>query len=49
MLAGIDPLEFFRITQTQMKGVSQQMHRSAQVGIGWAVYVDPLRSESAFD
>jgi hypothetical protein len=49
MLSGIDPIEFFRITQHQMKSVSQQMHRSAQVGIGWAVYVDPLRFEVAFD
>lgn len=48
ILAGIDPIEFFRITQQQMKSVSQQMHRSAQVGIGWAVSVDPLRSEAAF-
>jgi S1-C subfamily serine protease len=49
ILDGIDPIDFFRITQLQMKMVSQQMHRSAQVGIGWAVYVDPLRSEAAFD
>lgn len=48
LLAGIDPIEFFRVTQHQMKSVSKQMHRSAQVGIGWAVYVDPLRSEAAF-
>ena len=47
-LMGIDPIEFFRITQHQMRAVSQQMYRSAQVGIGWAVYVDPLRSEAAF-
>lgn len=48
LLSGIDPIEIFRVTQNQMKLVSQQMHRSAHVGIGWAVYVDPLRYESAF-
>jgi S1-C subfamily serine protease len=48
-LNGIDPLDLFRTTQCQMKAASQQVHRSAQVGIGWAVYVDPLRSENAFD
>ena len=48
ILGGIDPFEFFRMTQHQMKEVSRQMHRSAQVGIGWAIYVDPLRSETAF-
>jgi S1-C subfamily serine protease len=48
LLAGIDPIEFFKLTQLQMKLVSQHMHRSAQVGIGWAVYVDPLRSEAIF-
>lgn len=47
-LNGIDPNELFIITQRQMKAVSLQMHRSAQVGIGWAVYVDPLREETAF-
>ena len=46
--SGIDMIDFFRITQLQMKEFSQQMHRSAQVGIGWAVYVDPLRSEQVF-
>lgn len=45
---GIDPIAVFRATQLQMKLVSQQIQRSAQVGIGWAVYVDPLRSEAAF-
>lgn len=49
VMSGIDTIEFFRITQHQMKEFSQQIHRSAQVGIGWAVYVDPLRDEPVFN
>ena len=49
IISGIDLFAAFRITQQQMKSVSQQIHRSSQVGIGWAVYVDPLRCESAFE
>lgn len=47
-MGGIDPFEVFRVTQAQMKIVATELERSAQVGIGWAVYVDPLRSERAF-
>jgi hypothetical protein len=48
-MSGIDPFEVMRATQYQMKAVAIELERSAQVGIGWAVYVDPLRAENAFD
>lgn len=47
-LMGVDPIKVLQVTQNQMKAVSQQIRRSAHVGIGWAVFIEPLRSEGAF-
>lgn len=49
MLAGIDPLNVLAVTQRQMQMVSAQLERSANVGIGYAIWVDPLRHEAALN
>lgn len=49
IMSGIDPFAVMRATQQQMKIAMKELERSAQVGIGWAVYVDPLRSELVFN
>jgi hypothetical protein len=46
-MSGFDPFEVFRVSQMQMKQVALELRRSAQVGIGHAIYVDPLRCETA--
>ncbi|MFN0045928.1 MAG: serine protease [Sphingorhabdus sp.] len=48
-LSGIDPLQVLAITQQQMQSVSEEIKRSANVGIGYAIWVDPLRHEAAFN
>jgi S1-C subfamily serine protease len=47
LVSGIDPLEVLAVTQRQMRMVSDQLNRSANVGIGYAIWVDPLRHEPA--
>lgn len=41
-LMGINPIEFFEITQTQMLVVSNNIKRSANTGIGYAFSIDEL-------
>lgn len=49
MLSGIDPLNVLAVTQRQMQLVSAQLERSANVGIGYAIWADPLRHEAALN
>lgn len=49
IMSGIDPFEVMCATQVQLKIAMKELERSAQVGIGWAVYVEPLRSELVFN
>ncbi len=46
-LSGIDPIEVLAIIQEQMKTVSLEIRRSANVGIGYAVWIDPLCNDEA--
>ena len=43
-IGGIDPIEGFRISQTQLKGISVELRRSANVGIGYAYDISKVRS-----
>ena len=43
-LGGVDPMEMLAISQHQMAIVSQEMKRSANVGIGYAYRLDKIRS-----
>lgn len=43
-LGGVDPMEMLAISQRQMAIVSQEMKRSANVGIGYAYTLDKIRS-----
>lgn len=44
-IMGQDPIRLMAMTQAQMKQVSLEVKRSANVGIGYAVWVEPLRDE----
>jgi hypothetical protein len=46
-LAGMDPIAGLLMGQRQMQLVSREIMRSANVGIGYAVWVEPLRDEAA--
>jgi hypothetical protein len=46
---GINPLEVLTIGQRQMKQVSLEIRRSANVGIGYAIWNAPLRNETALN
>lgn len=47
-IMGIDPMEGLIVSQRQMEMVSKQIERSANVGIGYAIWIDPLRNEKVF-
>lgn len=47
-VGGIDPNAAFAAIQTQILSVSRQIQRSAMVGIGFAIHIDPLRGEAVF-
>lgn len=47
IVGGIDPVELARATQTQLQHLASEIRRSANVGIGYAIYVDPLRNEQS--
>lgn len=49
ILSGIDPLNVLAVTQRQMQMVSAQLERSANVGIGYAIWVDPLQHEASLN
>ena len=49
VMSGIDPLKVLALTQQQMQMVSAQLERSANVGIGYAIWVDPMRHEAALN
>lgn len=46
-MSGIDPLAAMAGAQTQMKQLSLEIRRSANVGIGYAISVDALAAEAA--
>lgn len=46
-MMGINPIAALLAGQQQMKVVSREIMRSANVGIGYAVWCEPLRSEAA--
>ncbi|WP_310540364.1 serine protease [Phenylobacterium sp.] len=46
-LGGLDPFEALLATQHQMRQVSLEIQRSSNVGIGYAIWCDPLRDEPA--
>lgn len=48
-IAGISPNAMLAQTQRQMKDVSEQIKRSANVGIGYAISVDALFRENALN
>ena len=48
-IAGISPNAMLAQTQRQMKHVSEQIKRSANVGIGYAISVDKLFQENALN
>ena len=43
-IGGIDPIDGFRISQVQLKGVSVELRRSANVGIGYAYDISKVRA-----
>lgn len=45
-ISGIDPIKVTLAQQQQLKDLAAQIQRSANVGIGYAIYVDPLRNEN---
>jgi S1-C subfamily serine protease len=47
-IGGIDAMAAFTAIQTQMLKVAKQIQRSAMVGIGYAIFIDPLRNEPVF-
>lgn len=42
-IMGIDPVEAFKVSQNQMKGISLEIRRSANVGIGYAFGLKEIR------
>ncbi len=46
-IMGVDPIQALMSSQAQMKMVSMEIKRSANVGIGYAVWHQPLSSEAA--
>ncbi len=46
-IMGVDPIKALMSSQQQMKIVSMEIKRSANVGIGYAVWKDPLSDEAA--
>jgi hypothetical protein len=44
---GIDPVQVLLMQQDQMRLAALEIKRSANVGIGYAVWIDPLRDEPA--
>ena len=40
---GIDPIEFFKISQTQMAEISLEIKRPANVGVGYAYQLEKIR------
>lgn len=47
-IAGIDPIQVIMATEQQLAGVANEIERSANVGIGFAVKVTALRNEGTF-
>lgn len=43
-IGGVDPIEGFRISQQQLKGIGFEMRRSANVGIGYAYDISRVRN-----
>ena len=40
---GIDPIDFFEVNQTQMAKISQEIKRSANVGVGYSYELEKIR------
>ncbi len=40
---GIDPIDFFKVSQTQMAKISVEIRRSANVGVGYAYELEKIR------
>lgn len=40
---GIDPIEFFKVNQTQLAKISEEIMRSANVGVGYAYELEKIR------
>lgn len=40
---GIDPIDFFKVSQTQMAKISLEIKRSANVGVGYAYELEKIR------
>lgn len=47
-VGGVDPIEALLLQQRQMFGAAIEIQRSANVGIGYAIWIEPLRAEQAF-
>lgn len=45
-VAGVDPIKAIRTTQLQMLTTIREVKRSANVGIGYGIFVDALREEA---
>jgi V8-like Glu-specific endopeptidase len=41
---GIDPIDFFKVSQTQMAKISVEIRRSANVGVGYAYELEKVRT-----
>ena len=42
-ISGIDPIDVFKVSQTQMAKISVEMKRSANVGVGYAYELEKIR------
>ena len=40
---GIDPIDFFKVNQTQLAKISEEIKRSANVGVGYAYELEKIR------
>ena len=47
-LGGFDPVAAFEAGQNQMKALSKEIERSANVGIGYAISINHLKDDNLF-